>query len=128
MLLFTRVQNTGSHQTLQFVPGYLVLFAVGAAALTETLDRQKGLKLGFVACNLVLSMSVRCSPLTIVALPEPVLRFLSDKTSFTETFVRLDDAIYDRLDQPQIQALTSWVDQHCAPGETAYIDSPRYAV
>ena len=38
MLLFTRVQNTGSHQTLQFVPGYLVLFAVGAAALTETLD------------------------------------------------------------------------------------------
>lgn len=121
MLLFTRVQNTGSHQTLQFVPGYLVLFAVGAAALTETLDRQKGLKLGFVACNLVLSMSVRCSPLTIVALPEPVLRFLSDKTSFTETFVRLDDAIYDRLDQPQIQALTSWVDQHCAPGETAYM-------
>ena len=35
LLLFTRVQNTGSHQFLLFLPGYFLLFLLGAAALAE---------------------------------------------------------------------------------------------
>ena len=35
ILLFTRVQNTGSHQFLLFLPGYFILFLLGAAALAE---------------------------------------------------------------------------------------------
>ena len=35
MLLFTRIQNTGSHQMLLFLPGWFLLFLLGAAALAE---------------------------------------------------------------------------------------------
>lgn len=37
LVLFTRVQNTGSHQMLLFVPGWLLLFLVGSAALADGL-------------------------------------------------------------------------------------------
>ena len=35
MLLFTRIQNTGSHQMLLFLPGWFLLFLLGAAALGD---------------------------------------------------------------------------------------------
>lgn len=59
ILLFTRVQNTGSHQFLLFLPGYFILFLLGAAALAEGITRRRNLKLGCWAFVLVLSMSVR---------------------------------------------------------------------
>ena len=36
LVLFTRVQNTGSHQMLLFVPGWLLLFLVGSAGRIPT--------------------------------------------------------------------------------------------
>ena len=33
MVLFTRVQNSGSHQMLLYLPAYVILFLVGAAGL-----------------------------------------------------------------------------------------------
>ena len=49
ILLFTRVQNTGSHQFLLFLPGYFILFLLGAAALAEGITRRRNLKLGCCA-------------------------------------------------------------------------------
>ena len=47
LVLFTRVQNTGSHQMLLFLPAYFLLFLAGAAALAEGIERRKALKLGY---------------------------------------------------------------------------------
>lgn len=121
MVLFTRVQNTGSHQTLIFVPAYLVLFMAGAAAIADTLGRRRALKLGFCAVNVLLALTVRCSPLTIIALPEPVMGALASVWAYGAEFLRLDTLIYNRADLGQIQALTAWIDQNCAEGETAYM-------
>ena len=38
MLLFTRVQNSGSHQMLLYVPAYVILFLCGAAGLAESIE------------------------------------------------------------------------------------------
>ncbi len=70
MLLFTRVQNTGSHQFLLFLPGYFILFLLGAAALAEGITRRRNLKIGFWLFTIAFAAtSVRCSPLTTVAMP-----------------------------------------------------------
>ena len=53
LVLFTRVQNTGSHQMLLFVPGWLLLFLVGSAALADGLKKHTAVKLcywGFTMC------------------------------------------------------------------------------
>lgn len=121
MVLFTRVQNTGSHQTLIFVPAYLLLFLAGAAYLADTLSRRRVLKIGYCAFTCVFAVSVRCSPLTIVALPEPVMNVLASVWPYGAEFLRLDTLIYNRTDLSQIQALATWVDEHCAEGETAYM-------
>lgn len=121
MVLFTRVQNTGSHQTLIFVPAYLLLFLAGAAWLADTLSRHRVLKIGYCAFTCVFAVSVRCSPLTIVALPEPVMDILASFWDYGAEFLRLDTFIYDRADLEQIQALTTWIDENCAEGETAYM-------
>ena len=42
MLLFTRVQNSGSHQMLLYVPAYVILFLCGAAGLAERPQRRDG--------------------------------------------------------------------------------------
>lgn len=42
LILFTRVQNMGSHQTLLLLPGYFLLMLTGAAALTDQLSRRGG--------------------------------------------------------------------------------------
>ena len=44
LVLFTRVQNTGSHQMLLFVPGWLLLFLVGSAALADGLKKHTAVK------------------------------------------------------------------------------------
>ena len=41
MLLFTRVQNSGSHQMLLYVPAYVILFLCGAAGLAESIEHFK---------------------------------------------------------------------------------------
>ena len=119
LLLFTRVQNTGSHQMLLFVPGWLLLFLTGAAALAEGIQKHRDLKLFYWVFTLVFAVSVRCSPLTVVAMPG----FLVDHFPLeaTSEFVRLDKLIYDRKDLPQIKAIANWIDTHCAEGELSYM-------
>ena len=119
MLLFTRIQNTGSHQMLLFLPGWFLLFLLGAAALAEGINRFRTAKVVFWVFTLVFATSVRCSPLTTIALPG----FLVDHfpLAVTEEFVRLDKLIYDRKDLPQIKAIANWIDTHCAEGEISYM-------
>ena len=108
LLLFIRVQNSGSHQMLLFLPGWLLLFLTGAAALAEGISRFRAAKVVFWVFTLVFAVSVRCSPLTVVAMPG----FLVDHfpLEVTKEFVRLDKLIYDRKDLPQIKAIANWID------------------
>ena len=119
LLLFIRVQNSGSHQMLLFLPGWLLLFLTGAAALAEGIQKHRDLKLFYWVFTLVFAVSVRCSPLTVVAMPG----FLVDHFPLeaTREFVRLDKLIYDRKDLPQIKAIANWIDTHCAEGELSYM-------
>ena len=119
LLLFIRVQNSGSHQMLLFLPGWLLLFLIGAAALAEGIQKHRELKLFYWVFTLVFAVSVRCSPLTVVAMPG----FLVDHFPLeaTREFVRLDKLIYDRKDLPQIKAIANWIDTHCAEGELSYM-------
>ena len=119
LVLFTRVQNTGSHQMLLFLPGWFLLFLLGAAALAEGIDRRRGLKLAYWVFTLVFSVSVRCSPLTIVALPDVIIDNFPLRS--TKEFVRLDRLIYDRTDLPQIQAIAQWIDSHCTTDSFSYM-------
>ena len=121
LLLFTRVQNTGSHQFLLFLPGYFILFLLGAAALAEGITRRRNLKLGCWAFVLVLSMSVRCSPLTTLAMPGFVIEHFPIQIPATQYFISLDKLIYDRKDIGQIRAIADWIDSHCAEGELCYM-------
>ena len=119
LLLFIRVQNSGSHQMLLFLPGWFLLFLLGAAALAEGISRFRAAKVVFWVFTLAFAVSVRCSPLTTIALPG----FLVDHfpLAVTEEFVRLDKLIYDRKDLPQIKAIANWIDTHCAEGELSYM-------
>ena len=119
LLLFIRVQNSGSHQMLLFLPGWLLLFLTGAAALAEGIQKHREFKLFYWVFTLVFAVSVRCSPLTVVAMPG----FLVDHFPLeaTKEFVRLDKLIYDRKDLPQIKAIANWIDTHCAEGELSYM-------
>ena len=121
ILLFTRVQNTGSHQFLLFLPGYFILFLLGAAALAEGITRHRNLKLGCWAFVLMLSMSVRCSPLTTLAMPGFVIEHFPIQIPATEYFISLDNLIYDRKDIGQIRAIADWIDTHCDEGELCYM-------
>ena len=119
MVLFTRVQNTGSHQMLLFLPGWFLLFLIGAAALAEGMNRRRNLKIAYWVFTIAFASSVRCSPLTSVALPDVVIDHFP--LAATKEFVRLDRLIYDRTDLPQIQSIAKWIDTHCADGEIAYM-------
>ena len=119
LLLFIRVQNSGSHQMLLFLPGWLLLFLTGAAALAEGIQKHRELKLFYWVFTLVFAVSVRCSPLTVVALPGFVVDHFPLEA--TREFVRLDKPIYDRKDLPQIKAIANWIDTHCAEGEISYM-------
>ena len=121
MLLFTRIQNTGSHQMLLFMPGWLLLFLTGSAALAEGIRKHRKLKLFYWAFTLMFAMSVRCSPLTTVALPGFVVDHFPLKA--VSEFVRLDKLTYDRTDAAQIQRVDDWIDAHCdaEKGEFAYM-------
>ena len=118
-VLFTRVQNSGSHQFLLFLPAYFLFFLCGAAALAESIEHGKVPKLCFWGAVVVLAVSVRCSPLTTVALPDVLLEHFT--IPGTEEFVKLDGLTYDRKDKPQIVALAQWLENHLAEGEIAYM-------
>ena len=124
MLLFTRVQTTGSQHMLLFLPGWFLLFLLGAAALAEGITRRRNLKIGFWLFTIVFATSVRCSPLTLAALPD----FLIGRTVLSASpqesardFAAIDDLTYDRKDLPQIQTIAKWIDTHCAEGEISYM-------
>ena len=121
LVLFTRVQNTGSHQMLLFVPGWLLLFLVGSAALADGLKKHTAVKLCYWGFTMVFAVSVRCSPLTTVALPVFVVDHFPLKA--VSEFVRLDKLTYDRTDAAQIQRVDDWIDAHCdaEKGEFAYM-------
>ena len=109
MVLFTRVQTTGSQHMLLFLPGWFLLFLIGAAALAEGMNRRRNLKIGFWLFTIAFATSVRCSPLTTVALPD----FLIGRTLLSASpqesahdFAAIDDLVYDRKDLPQIKAIT----------------------
>ena len=69
--------------------------------------------------TLAFAISVRCSPLTVMALPEALIG-LVHPASLAE-YQRLDVLTYDRKDKPQIQAMVQWLTEHLADGETAYL-------
>lgn len=119
MVLFTRVQNSGSHQMLLYLPAYVILFLVGAAGLAESIDKFKVPKLCYWAFTLVFAVSVRCSPLTVMALPELVIHAFHP-ASLTE-YMHFDELTYDRKDLSQIQAVTQWLTAHLGEGDTAYM-------
>jgi len=121
LMLFTRVQNTGSHQMLLFVPGWLLLFLVGSAALANGLKKHTAVKLCYWGFTMVFAVSVRCSPLTTVALPGFVVDHFP--LNAVSEFVRLDKLTYDRTDAAQIQRVDDWIDAHCdaEKGEFAYM-------
>ena len=119
LLLFIRVQNSGSHQMLLFLPGWLLLFLTGAAALAEGIQKHRELKLFYWVFTLVFAVSVRCSPLTVVAMPGFLVDYFPLKA--VSEFVRLDKLIYDRKDLPQIKAIANWINTHCAEGELSYM-------
>lgn len=121
LVLFTRVQNTGSHQMLLFVPGWLLLFLVGSAALADGLKKHTAVKLCYWGFTMVFAVSVRCSPLTTVALPGFVVDYFP--LNAVSEFVRLDKLTYDRTDAAQIQRVDDWIDAHCdaEKGEFAYM-------
>lgn len=121
LVLFTRVQNTGSHQMLLFVPGWLLLFLVGSAALANGLKKHTAVKLCYWGFTIVFAVSVRCSPLTTVALPGFVVDHFP--LNAVSEFVRLDKLTYDRTDAAQIQRVDDWIDAHCdaEKGEFAYM-------
>lgn len=121
LVLFTRVQNTGSHQMLLFVPGWLLLFLVGSAALADGLKKHTAVKLCYWGFTMVFAVSVRCSPLTTVALPGFVVDHFPLKA--VSEFVRLDKLTYDRTDAAQIQRVDDWIGAHCdaEKGEFAYM-------
>ncbi len=124
MLLFTRVQTTGSHQMLLFLPGWFLLFLLGAAALAEGITRRRNLKIGFWLFTIVFATSVRCSPLTTVALPDFLIGHTilsASLQSSARDFAAIDNLIYDRKDLPQIKAIANWIDTHCAEGEISYM-------
>ena len=101
--------------------GYFILFLLGAAALAEGITRRRNLKLGCWAFVLVLSMSVRCSPLTTLAMPGFVIEHFPIQIPATQYFISLDKLIYDRKDIGQIRAIADWIDSHCAEGEVSYM-------
>lgn len=121
LVLFTRVQNTGSHQMLLFVPGWLLLFLVGSAGLADGLKKHTAVKLCYWGFTMVFAVSVRCSPLTTVALPGFVVDHFP--LNAVSEFVRLDKLTYDRTDAAQIQRVDDWIDAHCdaEKGEFAYM-------
>ena len=121
LVLFTRGQNTGSHQMLLFVPGWLLLFLVGSAALADGLKKHTAVKLCYWGFTMVFAVSVRCSPLTTVALPGFVVDHFPLKA--VSEFVRLDKLTYNRTDAAQIQRVDDWIDAHCdaEKGEFAYM-------
>ena len=119
LFLFIRVQNSGSHQMLLFLPGWLLLFLTGAAALAEGIQKHRELKLFYWVFTLVFAVSVRCSPLTVMAMPGFLVDHFPLKAA--SEFVRLDKLIYDRKDLPQIKAIANWIDTHCAEGELSYM-------
>lgn len=121
LVLFTRVQNTGSHQMLLFVPGWLLLYLVGSAALADGLKKHTAVKLCYWGFTMVFAVSVRCSPLTTVALPGFVVDHFP--LNAVSEFVRLDKLTYDRTDAAQIQRVDDWIDAHCdaEKGEFAYM-------
>ena len=119
MVLFTRVQNSGSHQMLLYLPAYVLLFLVGAAGLAESIDKFKVPKLCYWAFTLVFAVSVRCSPLTVMALPELVIHAIHP-ASLTE-YMHFDELTYDRKDLSQIQAVTEWLTAHLGEGDSAYM-------
>ena len=119
LVLFTRVQNMGSHQSLLLMPGYFTLMLMGVAALADTLDRLRYLKLGYWLAALAFSLSARLSPLTTIALPDFLFDYIT--AGAVQEFIRLDNMIYDRTDMDQVRALARWIDQNCAGGEFAYM-------
>ena len=106
---------------LLFVPGWLLLFLVGSAALADGLKKHTAVKLCYWGFTMVFAVSVRCSPLTTVALPGFVVDHFPLKA--VSEFVRLDKLTYNRTDAAQIQRVDDWIDAHCdaEKGEFAYM-------
>lgn len=116
IFLFTRVQNMWTHQTLMLLPGELLLFIWGAAALTEGLrGRRRVPCAALCAAAVVCGVFSRISPMTILSLPAPVL------DAIPLAYLDFEAELANRDDTEQIRALARWLDANCADGESAYI-------
>ena len=75
--------------------------------------------IGDLALPQMFAVSVRCSPLTVMALPEFVIHAFHPAD--LAEYQRLDELTYDRKDKPQIQAMAQWLVEHLGEGEVAYM-------
>ena len=121
ILLFTRVQNTGSHQFLLFLPGYFILFLLGAAALAEGITRRRNLKLGCWAFVLVLSMSVRSFAADYAGHARVSSSSISHPDPGHPVFHLAGQAHLRPEGHRSDRAITDWIDTHCAEGEVSYM-------
>lgn len=119
MVLFTSVQNTGSHQMLLFLPGWFILFLLGAAALAEGIERHKLPKLILWGVTVCLAVSARCAPQTEFALPDIIIDHYPIQRD--RAYMEQNTTIYNRKDYDQIVAIANWIDAHVADGEIAYM-------
>ncbi len=128
LLLFIRVQNSGSHQMLLFLPGWLLLFLIGRCRAGRRPEKahRRDLKLFYWGFHVVFAVSVRCSPLTTVAMPGFVVDHFPLKA--VSEFVRLDKLIYDRNDLPPDQGHCQLDRYPLRRGRDQLHDPPRYAV
>lgn len=119
MVLFTSVQNTGSHQMLLFLPGWFILFLLGAAALADGIERHKLPKLILWGVTVCLAVSARCAPQTEFALPDIIIDHYPIQRD--RAYMEQNTTIYNRKDYDQIVAIANWIDAHVADGEIAYM-------
>ena len=110
---------------LLFLPGWFILFLLGAAALAEGITRRRNLKIGFWLFTIAFATSwCAAPPLTTVVLPDFLIGRTILSASLRESardFAAIDDPVYDRKDLPQIKAIANWIDTHCAEGEISYM-------
>lgn len=110
MLLFTRIQSFGYHQSLILIPTYL-FFLFGSFALAGAMHKKAMARLCSGACGVVLAANFAA------ALPAGGTATMGGLMGN----VALDTT--RRTDLAQIDQMVDWILENCAPGETAYINA-----
>ncbi len=108
LLLFTRIQNMGLHQSLILVPSYLMLLNILFACVCSMENRSLRGVFGSLLGGMLIVNAVGS------VLPSHRIRSLDAFSSVALYAAR-------REDKAQIFALDSWLLSHCVDGKTAYM-------